>query len=449
MAGRVYLNMAYVAPRTALWVLLFAAGLIDGIRHRGVRSRGFQLYWALVVSAGLFVLQEIVLLILAAEAHGQWVNGATLGAYIFFADLATSFWFGILLAVSAGYCITRTTLGPHKPVVIAIPIVYLVTALVVDYVLNWLRGFDAFTDQATYYDQIPEETAEKVGGTTGFVYLICLLANTMAMLLAWFFIFDTIQKEKEVLEQGYPDVSAPGAAGAGMPGEGVPPYPAGGNAVLLEETGGNASHLYVDVVEADLDAPKTFQDKVDEREKLRLIRLFFYGVCGYLIATIAVVFLPLFVPTVVDRTILVLQNVVLLVFLAVLLWTFRMRQGSPYLLMDEELETGGLMDNAPTTELGVLSHDDDLEEEQQPRPTLGGRPAGPSSAAAARFTLSDEEEHAPSMGGGGAGGSSGGGSVLPPARQATLNVHAAQQGVVVEPLPTPVTPAPIAGAPQV
>lgn len=31
------------------------------------------------------------------------VNGATLGAYIFFADLATSFWFGILLAVSAGY----------------------------------------------------------------------------------------------------------------------------------------------------------------------------------------------------------------------------------------------------------------------------------------------------------------------------------------------------------
>lgn len=115
-----------------------------------------------------------------------------------------------------------------------------------------------------------------------------------------------------MLEQGYPDVSAPGAGGAGMPGEGVPPYPtgacnhcyvylagapaaclrldplalwgccagctaltpcsvchvnrldcpltacappclrcspsSGGNAVLLEETGGNASHLYVDVV---------------------------------------------------------------------------------------------------------------------------------------------------------------------------------------------------------
>ena len=103
MAGRVYLAMPFVATRTALWAALFAVALWDGIRHRGVRSRGFQLYWALVVSAGLFVLQEVVLLILAAESHGQTVNRATLGAYIFFADLATSFWFGILLTVAAGY----------------------------------------------------------------------------------------------------------------------------------------------------------------------------------------------------------------------------------------------------------------------------------------------------------------------------------------------------------
>jgi hypothetical protein len=43
--------------------------------------------------------------------------------------------------------------------------------------------------QPAYYNQTPDEAAEKVGATTGFVYLICLLANTMAMLLAWFFIF--------------------------------------------------------------------------------------------------------------------------------------------------------------------------------------------------------------------------------------------------------------------
>jgi hypothetical protein len=43
--------------------------------------------------------------------------------------------------------ITRTALGPHKPVVVAIPLVYFVTSLVVDYVMYWVRGFDAFTDQ--------------------------------------------------------------------------------------------------------------------------------------------------------------------------------------------------------------------------------------------------------------------------------------------------------------
>ena len=43
--------------------------------------------------------------------------------------------------------------------------------------------------QPVYYSAVPEDAAEKVGGTTGFMYLICLLANTMSMLLAWFFIF--------------------------------------------------------------------------------------------------------------------------------------------------------------------------------------------------------------------------------------------------------------------
>lgn len=466
MAGRVYLEIAYVAPRALLWLALFVWALIDGIRHRAVRSRGFQLYWALVGSSALFVLQEVVLVILVTESRGeqQGVDRPTLGAYIFFANLAASYWFGILLTVAAGYCISRTSLGPHKPVVVAIPVVYLLTALVVDYVLYWIRGFDAFTDQTTYYDQVPEDAAEKVGGTTGFVYLICLLANTMAMLLAWFFIFDTIQKEKDILEQGYPDVSAvgpgaPGAApgpapfgsrelpvsvgGAAGTGEGT----VGGQAVLLQDDGGNMSHLYVDVVEADLDAPKTFQDKVYDREKLRLVRRFFYGVCAYLTATIAVIFLPLFVPSVIDRTILILQNLVLWGFLGMLLWTFRMRQGSPYLLMDEDApETGGLVD-APTTELGMMGHhdsDDGACDEEAGRRRQQG--AHNSSGNSARFTLDDEDEHSPRQLPGRAPPGSSGGKGAARRHQPRVNVggDAAQQaGVVVESLPTPVTPGPM------
>lgn len=157
MAARVYLNMAYVVPRALLWIVLLVAALVDGIRHRAVHSRGcvaraagvtppplprppavpcfvwfspqpasravpcravpshrpllparrparrFQLYWALVGSAALFVVQEVVLVVLAAQSSGQNVNHATLGAYIFFADLAVSYWMGILLLVAAGF----------------------------------------------------------------------------------------------------------------------------------------------------------------------------------------------------------------------------------------------------------------------------------------------------------------------------------------------------------
>lgn len=101
---------------------------------------------------------------------------------------------------------------------------------------------------------------------------------------------------------------------------------------------------------------------------------------------------------------------------------------------------GGLVDG-PTTELGVMSHrDEDEEAAPHPRSRLGDVS---SSAAAARFTLSDEDEHehpAPlqrSSSGGGRG----------PQRQPTINVDAAQQGVLVESLPTPITPAPLAPPP--
>ena len=128
------------------------------------------------------------------------------------------------------------------------------------------------------------------------------------------------------------------------------------------------------------------------------------------------------------------------VFLGVLLWTFRMRQGSPYLMMDEaaaDEETGGLVEG-PTTELGVLSRDDG----DDGGGGGGGGGGGQRSRLrldAARFTLDEEEE-----GGGGGGGSGGGGLARP---QPSINVHAAEQGVVVEALPTPQTPAPIALSP--
>lgn len=48
MASRVWLTPGYIIPRWSLWTLLLVIAVLDGIFHRRVRSRGYQLYAALV-----------------------------------------------------------------------------------------------------------------------------------------------------------------------------------------------------------------------------------------------------------------------------------------------------------------------------------------------------------------------------------------------------------------
>ena len=149
----VYLNPEYLIPRFALWVLLLAASFTDGWRHRcgcgykrtigslhqqqeapsaahslypwpaaatsptatlppllsphrSIRSRGYQLYFALVGVIGLYVIRECVLLAYSYETDGgEDTSGesAIFDIYIFFSNLADSVWFAILLSVAAGF----------------------------------------------------------------------------------------------------------------------------------------------------------------------------------------------------------------------------------------------------------------------------------------------------------------------------------------------------------
>ena len=180
---------------------------------------------------------------------------------------------------------------------IIIPVVYFVTSLAVDYALFYSSGVDAFTESPTPYDvNDPDATPDPTAGMTEgveWIWLVCGMINVMALLMALFFVFDVIQKERDALE-GPPEEQVYGGA--------APPYPAAAtlpvsrpgadadgsghaamprNAAVLLEEGQNASHLYGDVHTGDLDAPKTVQDKVERRDKLRLIRRFFYAFCFY------------------------------------------------------------------------------------------------------------------------------------------------------------------------
>ncbi|KFM22745.1 hypothetical protein F751_2936 [Auxenochlorella protothecoides] len=434
MTNRVWLNVAYLAPRWAVWTLLLVVASIDACRHRHVRSRGWQLYAVLLGATGLFVVRDTFLFAYAVSGVGpDWARSAWFGAYIFFSNLAEAYFIWILIIIAAGYCITRSDLGPHRAVAISIPAIVFVTSLVVDYVLYSMRGFEAFSDQSVTVvcvegvedPENPCTPGEELGAATGLVFFICIMANMMAFLLAWFFVFETVQKERERLEGGDPyqqEEESPAAA-PGLPvsraGGGLTNGHAAGvghaavpTQVLLEE-GRNASHLYGATEGRDADEPRTVQDRIETRDKLRLIRTFFYGVSTYVVANLFVIFLPIFVPTVVDRVILALMNGLLLIFVSVLLWTFRMRAGNAYLVLGEAvgMET--------TTELGVLS--------APPKRAGPSQPVGGGVYDTA-FTLDEEEEEEEARLARGPSSSA--------PRQAGLNRSAARKGVVVTDLPS-------------
>lgn len=198
------------------------------------------------------------------------------------------------------------------------------------------------------------------------------------------------------------------------------------NAALLEE-GQNESHLYGDIVGEDLDAPKTVQDRVADRDKIRLMKNFLFAVSLYLCMAMVVFFVPMFVPMAVDAALLVAYDAILWAFLAGLLVVFRLRDTNQFLLIGEEGEEGF----ETTTELGVLYRDAEEEAQEEQR----------REAVPPRYTLDDEDGEIGAvdvsyvnrtMGSNGGRRNSRSGNM-------NINASAAAQGVVVQPLPSPQT----------
>lgn len=391
--------------------------------------------------------------------------------------------------------ITRPDLGPHKTVCIVIPTIFLVTSFVVDYVLFAQAGLKAFDYKTAYASSVPPDGYDPdtydpstdplatVQPVTGFVFVFCSLANFLSFFMSWFYMYDTARAEWQSLQnagaegaQGalppslsYPsDVVPSGADSRGLGHAAVPT-----NSALLEE-GDNASHLYGDVVGEDLDAPKTVQDRVADRDKVRLMKHFFIAVSMYLILAVLVFFLPLFVPMAVDAALLMVYDAILFAFLTGLLVVFRMRDTNQFLLLGEDGE------GAPetTTELGVLYRDDEEQgggfvsrgggggSSRYPSVPVTGVVVGAPTASAnvqqpplpppqqqqqqqqAKYTLGDDDEDDDGYRDRDEDPYEEIEAAVPPPRQqqqhqqhsassASINSHAASQGVVVQPLPSP------------
>ena len=219
----------------------------------------------------------------------------------------------------------------------------------------------------------------------------------------------------------YPSDAIPSAADSSGVGHAAVPN----NAALLEE-GQNESHLYGDIVGEDLDAPKTVQDRVADRDKVRLMKNFFFAVSLYLCMAMVVFFVPMFVPQAVDAALLVAYDSLLWLFLAGLLIVFRLRDANQFLLIGEDGE-GGF---ETTTELGVLYRDDEDEDDEDGVHTRQG-------AVPPRYTLDDDDGEIGAVDVSYVNRTATGGSQRNRSGGMNVNASAAAQGVVVQPLPSP------------
>jgi hypothetical protein len=92
MAGQILMLPAYMIPRTALWIVLLALAVLDGLRHIHENARARKLYFAVVVVIAAMVAQDVLLTLYAIGGGDHFGAGILFQVYIFVTDAADSLW---------------------------------------------------------------------------------------------------------------------------------------------------------------------------------------------------------------------------------------------------------------------------------------------------------------------------------------------------------------------
>jgi len=294
--------------------------------------------------------------------------------------------------------------------VVAVPLVYFCTALVVDLTeeMAAIKGQDVDAGGMT--------------ATAAAIFNGCQIAALVALLLAWVFIFDVSARERDALlrsGEGIVGARSGGGGDAGARGGHRVPLPPDVEAAAAER-GSDLTDVYAPMAtDASADEGKSAADVVERAAKLAMLRAFIAGVTLYVAMRAAAILVPLLVlsnPGDADAGVtgvLLAEDAARWLFLASLAWIFRPRPDSPYLMVGE---AGG---GEVTTELGVVA---------ARAPLFAGAarsdaPRAPAGAPVdARFGLGDSDSDYGGSGkghGGGGGGGSGGN----PRARATSATH--------------------------
>lgn len=357
MSSSGYVGVISAIVRLSLWVALAVIASLDGVRHRHIRSKGWQLFVLLVGDTGLFVVRNAFLLgvSLAGTDSGSSLSRGLQFSYLIFSDLAESAWIFTLLAISSGFCVTRTDFGEHRSVCILIPCIFLLTSLVVDAVLYLNQSAHSIVDVVEKpYDEVDDPSYDpdtdpllQLDPDTGLIFVFCTLVNSMVFFMAWFYMYDTAKQEWESLKESIQQhEESDDASRLQQAGQRI-------NQGEYDDDDDDDIQVYTRVQERDMDTLKTVEECVSDREKLKIIRWFFIGVSVYMVASVLVFFLPVFLPNIWKATMLTMYDILLLGLMGTLLFVFRMRHSNQFVLLgSDEFATGG--DHLYNTELGVM-----------------------------------------------------------------------------------------------
>jgi len=327
----------YAGVRMVAWWTVWFAVHLDAFINRNSRGRGWRLHRGILAFLTLQIVEQTVhfSVVIQYTNHSTFnaAHSDTFKAEIFFVWLARSVFLGLILLVSAGYCILRENLGENVRRVVAIPIVYGVTSMVLDYILLSSSNEHVVTQQTDDEAEIDSEDIKAL------VLITCLLVKAVVFVCAWVFVFENLNREIRMLRGDTEEIPA-------LENEEPEDYerPEMQNAV---DGGGND----------DADAPKTVAEAVGDQAKLLLLARFRTILVIYVISIIMVNILPLYIANTsvekIQSVVIVLENLLLIGFVISMAVIFRPVDDNPYLLLVDDLD--GTPGKEVTTELGVIA----------------------------------------------------------------------------------------------
>ncbi|EFJ40318.1 hypothetical protein VOLCADRAFT_108194 [Volvox carteri f. nagariensis] len=382
----VQFSFYFFIVKCAAWWGLWLLACVYAMLRRKVVSRAWFIFTALlfiICCNGIQCSGYVAYASHVLKGHGQ--NGGPAGllgylVYLLFFNISRSMFLAVLLVIASGYCITRSELGPHKQHVVFVPTAVLVTGLITDYsFLALAQSRSSNTSDMSDLGQMDTLMAS--------MWFVCAVLNLAALILAWLYLFEALSKEIAGLEADYKRRTGQLSEEAGAANPFTDAYTALGNGPGKTLSAKPAPSSAQDPESGEGDN-QTVADHLAYTAKKKLLSRFSLGVSSYLVAEICVILLPLFINSIVQSTLQVLQFALYIFFMIVLLVIFRPQEQSSYLMIgfsEEDAEERGvshLLTAITMESMGSTARDGDSA---APAPsttvTVG---AGPSTSAPRR-----------------------------------------------------------------